>query len=73
MANFRLIAAIVLIPFSTEAVGDPATEGLPLPVATLAVNVAAASALCALVYLLANKHELLDPKSRAISRRCAPT
>ena len=62
VANLLLIAAIVLIPFSTDAVGDPKTEGLPLPVATLAVNVAAASALFALVYWLAYRHELLDPR-----------
>jgi uncharacterized membrane protein len=61
LANLVLIAAVVLIPFATEAVGDPQTENLPLPVAVLAINVAAASALSALVYWLAYRHELLDP------------
>jgi uncharacterized membrane protein len=70
-ANLFLIAAIVLIPFATEAVGDPATEDLPLPVATLAVNVAVASALSALVYWLAYRHELLDPRPAVAEVRAA--
>jgi uncharacterized membrane protein len=48
VANLFLIAAIVLLPFSTQAVGDPATDDLALPVAWMAVDVAAASALSTL-------------------------
>jgi uncharacterized membrane protein len=59
VANLFLIAAIVLLPFSTQAVGDPATDDLALPVAWLAVDVAAASALCTLVFWLAWKRDLL--------------
>ena len=33
VANLVLIASIVLIPFSTNAVGDPGVEDLPLPTA----------------------------------------
>jgi len=59
VANLFLIAAIVLLPFSTQAVGDPATDDLALPVAWMAVNVAAASALSTLVFWLAWKRALL--------------
>jgi uncharacterized membrane protein len=60
VANLLLIAAIVLIPFSTEAVGDPATDGLALPVAWMAVNVAVASAMSTVVFWLAWKRGLLQ-------------
>jgi len=59
VANLFLIAAIVLLPFSTQAVGDPATDDLALPVAWMAVDVAAASALSTLVFWLAWKRDLL--------------
>ena len=59
VANLFLIATIVMLPFSTEAVGDPATDGLALPVAWMAVNVAVASAMSTLVYWLAWKRDLL--------------
>jgi uncharacterized membrane protein len=70
VANLFLIGAIVLLPFSTQAVGDPATDDLPLPVAWMAVDVAAASALSALVYWLAWKRELLraEPTKEEIRR-----
>jgi len=59
VANLFLIAAIVLLPFSTQAVGDPATDNLALPVAWMAVDVAAASILTTLVFWLAWKRDLL--------------
>jgi uncharacterized membrane protein len=62
VANLALIAAIVLVPFSTEAVGDPSTEDLALPTVVMAINIAAASALSGFVYWLAWKHSLLDPE-----------
>jgi uncharacterized membrane protein len=62
VANLVLIAAIVLLPFSTEALGDPATDDLALPVAWMAVDVAAASALSTLVFSLAWKRDLLRGK-----------
>lgn len=58
VANLWLIAAIVLLPFTTEAVGDPATHDLALPVAVFAVNVAVASILSTAIYWLAWKHDL---------------
>jgi uncharacterized membrane protein len=45
VANLCLIAGIVLLPFSTAAVGDPSVEDLPLPTALMAVNVAVVSVL----------------------------
>src|SRR5688572_28551076 len=53
VANLFLVAAIVLLPFSTESVGDLGTEQLPLPVAVMAVDIVAASVLSTLVFLLA--------------------
>jgi uncharacterized membrane protein len=58
LANLVLIASIVVIPFSTNAVGDPGVEDLPLPTAFLAVNIAVASGLHTLVYVLAYRREL---------------
>jgi uncharacterized membrane protein len=65
VVNLALIAAIVLLPFSTQAVGDPAVQDLPLPTVIMAVNVVAASALHTLVYLVAVRRNLLG---RAPSR-----
>jgi len=59
VANLTLIAAVVLLPFSTKSVGDPNVAGLPLPVAVLAVNIAAVSGLQTLVYVMALRRGLL--------------
>ena len=59
--NLALIAAIVLLPFSTQAVGDPAVQDLSLPTAIMAVNVVAASVLHTLVYVVAVRRGLLSP------------
>jgi uncharacterized membrane protein len=68
IANLVLIASIVVIPFSTNAVGDPGVEDLPLPTAFLAVNIAVASGLHTLVYLLAYRRKLflLKPSAREV-------
>jgi uncharacterized membrane protein len=58
VANLFLIATIVLLPFSTEAVGDPEIDHLPLPTAVMAVNLAAASMMLAVVYWLAWRRNL---------------
>lgn len=67
VANLVLIASIVVIPFSTNAVGDPGVEDLPLPTAFLAVNIAVASGLHTLVYVLAYRRKLflVRPSARA--------
>jgi uncharacterized membrane protein len=60
--NLLLVGAIVVLPFSTEAVGNPGLDDLPLPTALLALNVAAASALHTSVYVIARRRALLDPR-----------
>jgi uncharacterized membrane protein len=60
--NLFLIAAIVLLPFSTQAVGDPDIDNLALPTALMAANIAAASILHAAVYRLALHRGLLSPR-----------
>jgi uncharacterized membrane protein len=60
VVNLFLIAAIVLLPFSTQAVGDPGVEDLPLPTAIMAVNVVAASVLHTLVFVVAVRRNLLS-------------
>ena len=68
VANLLLIASIVVIPFSTNSVGDPGIEDLPLPTAFLAVNIAIASGLHTLVYVLAYRRELflIRPSAREL-------
>jgi hypothetical protein len=48
------------MPFSTQSVGDPGIEDLPLPTVIMAVNVVAASTLHTLVYVVAVRRKLLD-------------
>ena len=52
----------MLLPFSTQAVGDPGIEDLALPTALMAVNIAAASMLHAAVYRLALHRGLMSPQ-----------
>jgi uncharacterized membrane protein len=59
VVNLFLIAAIVLLPFSTQAVGDPGDTDLPLPTVIMAVNVVAASVFHTLVYVVAVRGNLL--------------
>ena len=59
VANLALIGAIVVLPFSTNDVGDPGVSDLALPTAVMAVNVALASTLHSLVYALAAHRGLL--------------
>src|SRR5215211_1871804 len=65
VVNLFLIAAIVLLPFSTQAVGDPGVNDLPLLTVIMAVNVVVVSTLHTLVYAVAVRRKLL---SRAPSR-----
>jgi uncharacterized membrane protein len=62
VANLALVAAVVLLPFSTRSVGDPGVEDLPLPTAVMAVNVAAASIFHAAVFVLAWRRGLLGAR-----------
>ena len=63
VANLVLIVSIVVIPFSTNAVGDPGVEDLPLPTAFLAVNIAATSGLHTLVHMLAYRRGLFSDQT----------
>jgi uncharacterized membrane protein len=60
VANLCLVAAIVLLPFSTAAVGDPDVDELALPTVLMAVNVAAVASLQTLVWAIASRRGLLD-------------
>ena len=62
VVNLFLIAAIVLLPFSTQSVGDPGVKDLALPTVFMAVNVVVASTLHTLVYLVAVRRKLLGSR-----------
>jgi uncharacterized membrane protein len=68
VANLCLIAGIILLPFSTAAVGDPSVEELPLPTVLMAVNVAAVSVLYVVVWIVAAGRGLIDPPPDAGGR-----
>ena len=60
VASLCLVAAVVLLPFTTGAVGDPDVADLPLPTVLMAVNIAAVSVLHTLVWVVASRGALLD-------------
>ena len=60
IVNLCLIAAVVLLPFSTSAVGDPGAADLPLPTVLMAVNIAALSLLHTAVWIMADRGKLFD-------------
>ncbi len=60
VAHLCLIAAIVLLPFSTASVGDPDVADPPVPTVLMAVNIAAVTALHALIWVIARRGGLLD-------------
>jgi uncharacterized membrane protein len=62
VANLALLAAIVLLPFTSATAGDPAIDHLAIPTLLLALDVAAVSGTFTLVYVLAHKHGLLRKK-----------
>jgi uncharacterized membrane protein len=57
--NLFLLAAIVILPFTTESAGDPNVDHLPLPAAVLSVNLAAVSIAFTLIYVIARDRGLL--------------
>jgi uncharacterized membrane protein len=69
VANLVLLAAIVILPFTTEYAGDPNITDLPLPIAIVSCNVAAVSITFTVVYVLARRRGLLrtPPDSRAFT------
>ena len=60
VVNLCVLAAIILLPFSTSSVGDPGTAELPLPTALMAINVAVVSILYTVVWAMASRRRLLD-------------
>jgi uncharacterized membrane protein len=68
VANLCLIAGIILLPFSTAAVGDPSVEHLPLPTVLMAVNVATVAVLYTVVWSVAAGRGLIDPPPDAGAR-----
>jgi uncharacterized membrane protein len=59
VVNLFLLAAIVILPFTTESAGDPAVDHLPLPAVVLSVNLAAVSVAFTLIYVIARGRGLL--------------
>jgi uncharacterized membrane protein len=51
VVNLCMVAAVVVLPFSTASVGDPDVADLALPTVLMAVNVAAVSSLHTLVWV----------------------
>lgn len=61
VVNLVLIGAIVVLPFSTVAVGDPDVSDLALPTALMALNIAAVAILYTAVWVMACRGGLVDP------------
>lgn len=59
VAHLFLVAAVVLLPFTTAAVGDPDVADLALPTVLMAVSIAAVSALHTLVWVVACRRGVL--------------
>jgi hypothetical protein len=57
--NLFLVGAIVLLPFSTQSVGDPGVGELALPTVIMALNIAAASILHSTIFAMAARRGLL--------------
>lgn len=57
--NLALVGTIVLVPFTTEALGGGNVDDLPLPTSVYAANIAAVSILNAVVYEAARRRGLL--------------
>jgi uncharacterized membrane protein len=69
IVHLWLVAAVVLLPFTTNAVGNPDVDDLALPTVLMAVSIAAVSTMHTVVYLVAYRGELLDPKPTAAQLR----
>jgi uncharacterized membrane protein len=68
VTNLFLIAAVVLLPFTTSSVGDPGVANLPLPTVLMAIDIAAVSVLFTLVWVMATRGDLLSYKPSAGQR-----
>lgn len=59
-ANLVLLASVVLLPFSTQSVGDPGVQELALPTVIMALNIATTSILHVWVFSLGVRRRLLE-------------
>lgn len=69
LANVVVMMFVVFIPFTTEAMGDPGLQDLPLPTAMYAVNVGAAIVAGMIVYQVGWRRQLVDQDVPARVRR----
>jgi len=69
VANIGVLVAVVLLPFTSFAVGDPDVAELPLPTVLMAVNIALLSGLHTLVWVVANRNGLLKETPSPVGRR----
>lgn len=69
VVNLFLVAAVVLLPFSTDSVGDPGVADLALPTVLMAVNIAVVSSLYTVVWVTAARRRLLDHTPGAAESR----
>jgi uncharacterized membrane protein len=56
--NLAIVAVVILLPFTTEAMGDERVSDLPLPTAVYALDIALACLLSTAAYLLARRRGL---------------
>jgi uncharacterized membrane protein len=59
VTNLVVIGLVIFIPFTSEAMGDPRLDHLPLPTALYALNLAAAVTVSVVMFQLAMRHGLV--------------
>jgi|SRR5690625_3626046 len=69
LANIVVIGFVVFIPFTTEAMGDPDLQELPLPTALYAFNVGATVLASMVVYQIGVRRGLADHDEPPRARR----
>ncbi len=69
VANIVVMAFVVFIPFTTEAMGDPKLQDLPLPTALYAVNIALALVASTVMFQIGARRGLLDQDLSRRARR----
>lgn len=69
MANVVVMGLLIFIPFTTEAMGDPALQDLPLPTALYALNVGVAVLANIVMYQLALSRGLVEDEDPPPARK----
>ena len=69
IANIVCVFFVILVPFTTQALHAPALDGLPLPTALYAANIALVALAQSIMYLIAERSKLtaMSPHTRASS------